>query len=118
MMIMKDSVSDNLSILELLEELLNIKKNQQLELLESKLLKNNTIYIYNTIFESINSLKNLEKEQSRLDWKEGYLECCLDVAEFFGNERDESHPTESEMEEIEEQSFEYIKRKTISSRVI
>jgi hypothetical protein len=63
------------------------------------------------ILKMIEGLKDAEKEQSRLDWKAGYIDCCLDCAEFFGNDRNESYPTESEMEEIDEDSFEFIKSK-------
>jgi hypothetical protein len=110
---MKDSVSDNLSSLELLEELLNIKKNQQLELLQSKLLTNNTIYIYNTIFESINSLKDLEKEKSRIDWKKGYIESVIHCGETFGNTREESYPTNDDLEVIDRLSHDFIYKKNI-----
>jgi hypothetical protein len=59
----------------------------------------------------IDKLKDAEIEQSRLDWKAGYIECCLDCAEFFGNKRDKSYPTESEMETIEKLSHDFIKNR-------
>jgi len=101
----------NLSTLKELEELVKSHRERRLHSLQSKFSKQHIASICDSILEMIKELKDAEKEQSRLDWKEGYLECCLDVAEFFGNKRDESLPTESEMEEIEKQSFEYINRK-------
>lgn len=104
-------MENKLSSLNTLEELVKKQKQKSLWSLQSKFSKHHVSSICDNILKMIDELKDSEKEQSRLDWKEGYLECCLDVAEFFGNERDESHPTESEMQEIEEQSFEYVKRK-------
>jgi hypothetical protein len=104
-------MENKLITLNALEELV---KEHQNKLFDSCLTQFSYDYISNTcddILKMINELKDSEKEQARLDWKDGYIECCLDCADFFGNERDESYPTESEMEEIDKSSFEFIKRK-------
>jgi hypothetical protein len=104
-------MDNKLTTLNALEELVKEHKNKLLSFLESEFSINHFSSNYDSIFEKINELKDVEKEQARLDWKEGYIECCLDCADFFGNERDESYPTESEMEEIDKSSFEFVKRK-------
>ena len=63
------NTNNKLSTLKILEELLVDKKKQDLKLFQSNLLKYNTIAIYDSIFESINKLKDFEKEKSRNDWK-------------------------------------------------
>lgn len=102
-----NTMNNKLSSLERLEKLLVNKKNQDLKLFKSKLLKYNTIAIYNNIFDSINKLKEYEREKSRIDWKNGYIECVLDVGESFGNSREESYPNKKELKIIDEASYNY-----------
>lgn len=104
---MMTNMNNNLSTLKILEELLVDKKKQDLKLFQSKLLKYNTIAIYDSIFESINKLKDFEKEKSRTDWKNGYIECVLDYGESFGISRDESYPNKKELKIIDDLSKEY-----------
>jgi len=102
---------ENVSILNTLKELIEEHKIKSLQLLIGESSKRITSVNCDVILKMIEGLKDAEKEQSRLDWKAGYINCCLDCAEFFGNDRNESYPTESEMEEIDEDSFEFIKSK-------
>ena len=102
---------ENVSILNTLKELIEEHKTKSLQLLIGESSKRITSVNCDVILKMIEELKDAEKEQSRLDWKAGYINCCLDCAEFFGNDRNESYPTESEMEEIDEDSFEFIKSK-------
>lgn len=102
---------ENLSTLNILEGLIKDHKIKSLQLLIGESSKRITSTNCDIILQMIEGLKETEKEQSRLDWKAGYIHCCLDVAEFFGNDRNESYPTDSEMEEIDQDSFEFIKGK-------
>jgi hypothetical protein len=102
---------ENVSTLNMLKELIEEHKKKSLQLLIGESSKRITSVNCDVILKMIEGLKDAEKEQSRLDWKAGYIDCCLDCAEFFGNDRNESYPTESEMEEIDEDSFEFIKSK-------
>lgn len=102
---------ENLSTLNVLKELIEEHKKTSLQLLIGESSKRYTTLHCDIILNMIEGLKDAEKEQSRLDWKAGYIHCCLDCAEFFGNDRNESYPTNSEMEEIDEHSFEFIKEK-------
>jgi len=100
-------MTNKLSTLKILEELLVDKKKKDLKLFRSKLMKYNTIAIYNNLFESINKLKDLEKEKSRIDWKNGYIESVINCGESFGNSREESYPNKDELEIIDELSRKY-----------
>ena len=102
---------ENVSTLNMLKELIEEHKKKSLQLLIGESSKRYTTLHCDIILNMVEGLKDAEKEQSRLDWKAGYINCCLDCAEFFGNDRNESYPTESEMEEIDEDSFEFIKGK-------
>lgn len=102
---------ENLSTLNILKELIEEHKTESLKLLIGESSRRYTTLHCDIILNMIEGLKDAEKEQSRLDWKTGYIHCCLDCAEFFGNDRNEAYPTDSEMEEIDQQSFEFMKRK-------
>jgi len=102
---------ENLSTLNMLKELIEEHKTKSLQLLIGESSKRYTTLNCDIILNMVEGLKDVEKEQSRLHWKAGYIHCSLDVAEFFGNDRNESYPTDSEMEEIDENSFEFIKGK-------
>jgi hypothetical protein len=101
---------ENLSTLSVLKELIEEHKKTSLQLLIGESSKRYTTLHCDIILNMVEGLKDAEKEQSRLDWKAGYIDCCLDCAEFFGNERDESYPTESEMETIETLSYNFINK--------
>lgn len=101
---------ENLSTLNMLKELIEEHKTKSLQLLIGESSKRYTTLHCDIILNMVEELKDVEKEQSRLDWKAGYIDCCLDCAEFFGNERDESYPTESEMETIESLSYNFINK--------
>lgn len=100
--------------LKALEELVKEHKTKSLQLLICESSKRLTSANFDIILNMIEGLKDVEKEQSRLDWKAGYIDCCLDCAEFFGNERNESYPTESEMETIESLSYNFINNRKIN----
>lgn len=102
---------ENLSILNMLKELIEEHKTESLKLLISESSKRITSANCDIILNMVEELKDVEKEQSRLHWKAGYIDCYLDCAEFFGIDRNESYPTDSEMEEIDQVSFEFIKEK-------
>ena len=59
----------------------------------------------------INELKDSEKEQSRIDWKAGYIDCTINLGEFFGNERYESFPNDEELAVIDRLSNNFINNK-------
>jgi hypothetical protein len=101
---------ENVSTLNMLKELIEEHKKKSLQLLIGESSKRYTTLHCDIILNMVEGLKDAEKEQSRLDWKTGYIDCCLDCAEFFGNERDESYPTESEMETIESLSYNFINK--------
>jgi hypothetical protein len=107
-------MENNYSTLNALEGLIKIHKKKSLALLQSKATKNITASHCDIVLQMIEGLKDVEIEQSRLDWKAGYIDCCLDCAEFFGNKRDKSYPTESEMETIEKLSHDFIKNRKIN----
>lgn len=102
-----NTMTNKLSTLKILEELLVDKKKKDLQLFQSKLMKHNTIAIYNSLFESIKKLKDFEKEKSRIDWKNGYIESVINCGESFGNSREESYPTEEELDLIDKLSRKY-----------
>ena len=102
-----NTMTNKLSTLKILEELLVDKKKKDLQLFQSKLMKHNTIAIYNSLFESIKKLKDFEKEKSRIDWKNGYIESVINCGEAFGNSREESYPTKEELELIDKLSRKY-----------
>jgi hypothetical protein len=101
---------ESLSTLSMLKELIEEHKKKSLQLFIGESSKRYTTLNCDIILNMVEGLKDAEKEQSRLDWKAGYIDCCLDCAEFFGNERDESYPTESEMETIETLSYNFINK--------
>ena len=104
-------MGNKFSTLNALEELVKEHKNKLLGVSLSKFSKHYVSTTCDGIMQIIDKLKDAEIEQSRLDWKAGYIECCLDCAEFFGNKRDKSYPTESEMETIEKLSHDFIKNR-------
>jgi hypothetical protein len=103
-------MEDKFSTLNSLKELVKEHKTKSLQLLIRESSKRLTSANCDIILNMIEELKDAEKEKSRLDWKAGYIECYLDCAEFFGNERDKSYPTESEMETIEILSYNFINK--------
>ena len=103
-------MGDKFSTLNSLKELVKEHKTKSLQLLIGECSKRYTTLHCDIILNMIEGLKDAEKEQSRLDWKAGYIECYIDCAEFFGNERDKSYPTESEMETIESLSYDFINK--------
>ena len=52
-----------------------------------------------------------EKEQSKIDWKEGYLKALSDVQEFFGINDKELDLTEIELKEIDDEAIKYAENK-------
>lgn len=52
-----------------------------------------------------------EKEQSKIDWKEGYLKALSDVQEFFGINDKELDLTEIELKEIDDEAMQYAENK-------
>jgi hypothetical protein len=93
--------------LDTLTKLLVEKRKNHLNLLKSNVLISNTLSIYDDIFETINELKKNEKEKSRIDWKNGYIESVINCGEAFGNSREESYPTEDELKLIDKLSHKY-----------
>jgi hypothetical protein len=62
---------------------------------------------------TLNNQKRLEneKEQSKIDWKEGYLKALSDVQEFFGVNDKELDLTEIEMKVIDDDAIKYAENK-------
>ena len=98
-----------LSTLNVLQDLIKDHKKKSLELLVGESSKKITSTNCDIILQMIEELKEAEKEQSRLDWKAGYIECVINWGEFFGNERVDSFPSDSELENIEKFSHHFIK---------
>jgi hypothetical protein len=101
----------NLTTLNALELLVKEHKKKSMGLYQTNITKKLISSNCDAILQMIDELKDMEKEQSRLDWKAGYLYCSLDVSEWLGNEKDDSFLTEGDMEVIEFLSFEYINNK-------
>jgi hypothetical protein len=101
-------MDNKLTTLNALEELVREHKKKSLDLLQSQIFKNLISSNCDSILQIIDELKDTEKEQSRLDWKAGYIDCCLDCSEFFGNDRQDSFPKEIEMEVIESLSYDFV----------
>jgi hypothetical protein len=70
-----------------------------------------TIETLSAVLDMIEDLKKDEIENSRIDFKEGYVKACLDMGEFFGLDSKESYPKDDEMEEINQESIDYINAK-------
>jgi hypothetical protein len=99
------------STLEQLEELVKEHKIKSLKLSKSSFAKHYVTNMCDSFISLINQLKESEKEQSRIDWKDGYIHCVLDFGEFLGNERDCCFPNKQESEIIDKLSFEFIEIK-------
>jgi hypothetical protein len=52
-----------------------------------------------------------EKEQSKIDWKAGYLKALSDVQEFFGVNDKQLDLTEIEMKVIDDEAIKYAENK-------
>jgi|694.fasta_scaffold19490_6 hypothetical protein len=103
-------MENNYSTLNALEGLIKIHKKKSLALLQSKATKNITASHCDIVLQMIEELKEVEKENARLIWKEGYISSCFEVQEFFGiNEN--PHLGESDLSDIDRNSFEFIKTK-------
>lgn len=100
---------ENLSTLNVLEGLVKDHKTKSLQLLIGESSKKFTASNCDIILKMIEGLKEYEKEQSRLDWKAGYIASCFEVQEFFGTKK--PHLQDSDLQQIEESSFEYIQSK-------
>ena len=99
------------SVLVKLEALVKEKKKFANSMYETELIKKISNSDYDSFLSMIESMKDEEKNVSRLDWKNGYIDALLDLAEYLGNERSESMPNKDEMNEIDELSFEYVNSK-------
>jgi hypothetical protein len=103
-------MENKLSTLNELEQLVKEHKKKSLDLFQTEISKNLISANCNSILQIINELKDSEKEQSRLDWKAGYIASCLDVQEFFDGSK-KPHLEDYDLAIIEQQSLEYIKTK-------
>ena len=103
-------MENKLSTLNVLQDLIKDHKKKSLSLLQSDFQKKITIANCDIILQMIEELKEAEKEQSRIDWKAGYISSCLDVQEFFDGSK-KPHLENTDLQQIEESSFEYIKAK-------
>ena len=105
-------MENKLTTLNALELLVKEHKKKSMGLLQTNITKKLISSNCDAILQMIDELKDMEKEQSRLDWKAGYVDCCVDVAEWLGYEKDKSFITDEDMEVIESLSFDYINNKT------
>jgi hypothetical protein len=103
-------MENKLTTLNVLQDLIKDHKKKSLSLLQSDFQKKITIANCDIILQMIEELKEAEKEQSRIDWKEGYIASCLDVQEFFDGSK-KPYLGDSDLAIIEQQSLEYIKTK-------
>ena len=103
-------MENKLSTLNVLQGLIKYHKKKSLGLLQSEATRNITASHCDIILQMIEELKEVEKENARLIWKEGYISSCFDVQEFFGTNKN-PHLEESDLADIDRDSFEFIKTK-------
>jgi hypothetical protein len=101
-------MENKLTTLNVLEQLVIEHKINSLQLLIGESSKRYTTIHCDIILKMIEELKDKEKEQSRIDWKAGYIECVINWGEFFGNDRVESFPKDDELEIIDRLSHQFI----------
>ena len=101
---------ESLSTLNALEKLVKEQKQKSVSSLQTNFLKVITESNYDVFLQMIEELKEAEKENARLIWKEGYIASCFDVQEFFGTDKN-PHLGESDLAHIDRDSFEFIKTK-------
>ena len=104
-------MNNELTTLNALEKSVREHKKKALDLSISTFSKSYISSTCDIILKMINDFKDAEKEQSRIDWKAGYIECTINLAEFFGNKREDSFPTDEEMKTIERLSHDFINNK-------
>jgi hypothetical protein len=104
---------ESLSTLSMLKELIEEHKKKSLQLLISESSKRITSANCDIILNMVEELKDIEKEKSRLDWKAGYIECTINLGEFFGNKREDSFPNDDELEVINKLSHNFITKNNI-----
>lgn len=102
---------ESISVLDKLEKQVNVLIKNTKSVNSRNDYKAISFYTLSAFITLINRLKEEEIENSRIDFKEGYLKACLDMGDFFGLSKEEAYPNDSEMEEIEKHSLEYIKLK-------
>jgi hypothetical protein len=107
-------MENKLSTLNVLQGLIKDHKKKSLGLLQSKFSKHYISTTCDDILQMIEELKEVEKEQSRKDWKAGYIECTINLGEFFGNERVDSFPNDNELEIIERLSHHFIDNRKLN----
>jgi len=101
-------MENKLTTLNVLEQLVIEHKINSLQLLIGESSKRYTTIHCDIILKMIEGLKDAEKEQSRIDWKAGYIECVINWGEFFGNEREDSFPNDDELAVIDRLSHNFI----------
>jgi hypothetical protein len=106
-------MENKLTTLNVLEQLVIEHKIKSLQLLIGESSKRYTNIHCDIILKMIEGLKDAEKEQSRIDWKAGYIDCTINWGEFFGNEREDSFPTDDELKVIDKLSHNFITKNNI-----
>lgn len=101
----------NILILDKLSEMVNEKMKSVYSVQGHNDFKMVSITTLSSFLSCINQLKQEEKENSRIDFKEGYLEAVLDYGDTFGLSKEEAFPNDDEMEIIEKKSFDFVERK-------
>lgn len=101
-------MDNKLTIVDTLKLLVNEHKQKSLQLMISPFSKRLTSLHCDLILKMIDELKEAEKEQSRIYWKAGYIECTINWGEFFGNEREDSFPNVDELNVIDILSHKFV----------
>ena len=101
---------ESLSTLNALEKLVKEQKQKSISSVQTNLLKFVTKANYDVVLQMIEELKEAEKENARLIWKQGYISSCFEVQEFFGTDKN-PNLGQSDLADIDRDSFEFIKTK-------
>lgn len=96
--------------IESLKKTVEKKRLEKRELLTSNSLKSFVDLDFKTFVnildESKLNYKYHKKEDYRISWMEGYIQCAIDFAHSMGIEDEHAYPNEEELKIIEEKSYE------------
>ena len=90
---------------------LSIPSKNHWRFLQLSILNTHSELLFSYFLNMIKEVEENEKEQSKNDWKEGYLKAVSDVSEFFGVNDKELDLTEIEMKVIDNDAMKYAENK-------
>jgi formiminotetrahydrofolate cyclodeaminase len=98
--------------IESLKKTVEKKRLEKRELLSSNSLKSFVDLDFKTFVnildESKLNYKYNKKEEYRIAWMQGYIQCAIDFANLMGIQDEEANPTETEIKQIEAKSHEFV----------